>query len=277
MRTTYALLAAAAGALAQSTRADEVVDNPAGARYIARFETDLYISGRVLVGSDPFGIGASYHVQLSGLPDNNGPFKYHIHQLPVPASGNCTETGGHLDPFGRTDDPACDEEEPQTCEVGDLSGKHGPLQGSADDISFLDLYTSLNPESRAFIGNRSVVIHGDDGTRLACANFQLVPDETQVEPTPVETPDEEEEETPVETPVEETPVETTTPPAETTTPPAETTAPEEPEDDECEAEEEDEVIETPDTPAEEAPVEEAPVEEAPVEEEDPVIETPTSP
>lgn len=59
---------------------------------------------------------------------------YHIHEDPVPEGGDCDAAGGHLDPYGRTDDPACDDDSPETCEVGDLSGKNGPLEGSSADI-----------------------------------------------------------------------------------------------------------------------------------------------
>jgi len=52
---------------------------------------------------------------------------YHIHDEPVPASGNCTQTLAHLDPFIRGEDPPCDASAPETCQVGDLSGKYGKI------------------------------------------------------------------------------------------------------------------------------------------------------
>ncbi len=55
--------------------------------------------------------------------------EYHIHVNPVPADGNCTATGGHLDPYQRGDTPACDAKKPATCQVGDLSGKYGLVDG----------------------------------------------------------------------------------------------------------------------------------------------------
>jgi hypothetical protein len=84
---------------------------------------------------------------------------------------------------------------PQTCEVGDLSGKHGKIEGmraskkyvqraqlvcrvanlSFGD-SFMDVYAALVPGIGAFFGNRSIVIHSSNSTRLACANFTMVKD-----------------------------------------------------------------------------------------------------
>ena len=56
-----------------------------------------------------------------------GPFGYHIHDQPVPKDGNCNATLAHLDPYGRGPTPPCDSAKPETCEVGDLSGKHGKI------------------------------------------------------------------------------------------------------------------------------------------------------
>lgn len=66
-------------------------------------------------------------VDLSGFAGETGPFGYHIHDQPVPADGNCTGTKAHLDPFIRGQVPDCDNQHPATCEVGDLSGKHGKI------------------------------------------------------------------------------------------------------------------------------------------------------
>lgn len=54
---------------------------------------------------------------------------YHLHAAPVPEDGNCTGTMAHLDPYMRGQDPPCDMEMPQTCEVGDLAGKYGKVDG----------------------------------------------------------------------------------------------------------------------------------------------------
>lgn len=101
--------------------------------------------------------------------------EYHIHVNPIPEDGNCSGAGGHLSPYGREDTPECDADDPATCQPGDLSGKHGPIDNTADESSFqrryLDLYLSTNPESASFFGNRSVVVHALNGIRLNCANF----------------------------------------------------------------------------------------------------------
>lgn len=58
---------------------------------------------------------------------------YHIHQEPVPASGNCSGTLAHFDPYVRGEQPPCDPTTPANCQVGDLSGKHGNV--SSDPYS----------------------------------------------------------------------------------------------------------------------------------------------
>jgi len=58
---------------------------------------------------------------------------YHIHEKPVPADGNCTGTGAHLDPYKRGEVPICDASKPETCQTGDLSGKYGNI--TARDFS----------------------------------------------------------------------------------------------------------------------------------------------
>ena len=45
---------------------------------------------------------------------------------------------------------------------------------------FLELYTSTASGPGAFFGNRSIVIHSANTTRLTCANFQLTGGNTSV-------------------------------------------------------------------------------------------------
>lgn len=95
--------------------------------------------------------------------------------MPVPKDGNCTGTLAHHDPFVRGEDPKCDPEEPQTCQVGDLSGKYGGIESGEEDYSesYVDMYASTKPGIGAFFGNRSIVVHMSDKSRIACANFVL--------------------------------------------------------------------------------------------------------
>ncbi|AEO70553.1 uncharacterized protein THITE_2122167 [Thermothielavioides terrestris NRRL 8126] len=106
--------------------AKPVRNNPViGETWVATF--DSTVKGRVTAVAATVGI--NYTIDVQGLAVDKGPYKYHIHLHPVPESGNCTETGGHLDSYERGDTPPCDSSKPQTCEVGDLSGKYGTVPG----------------------------------------------------------------------------------------------------------------------------------------------------
>ena len=59
---------------------------------------------------------------------------YHIHQLPVPSDGNCTGTMAHLDPTQRGELHACEAAAPQTCQAGDLAGKHGNITATTWNV-----------------------------------------------------------------------------------------------------------------------------------------------
>jgi hypothetical protein len=98
---------------------------------------------------------------------------YHIHVEPVPANGSCASTLAHHDPFIRGEATDCDASKPATCQVGDLSGKYGkpPAGNSSYSASYTDLYASLVPGLGSFFGNRSVVFHLANKTRIGCANF----------------------------------------------------------------------------------------------------------
>ena len=92
-----------------------------------------------------------------------------FHELPVPASGDCSGTGAHLDPYGRTESPPCDIASPATCQLGDLSGKHGNITTTTNFQTF-----STQPGALSFFGNRSVVVHNSAGARINCGNFTNV-------------------------------------------------------------------------------------------------------
>lgn len=172
-------------ALAQITTGEKgnatvITDNPIGKQvsgsppekpFTAASSLDGNVEGYVTVKSGPGGIGVDYIVKFSNLPREGGPFPFHIHEKKVPDDGNCTSTGGHLDPFQRGDDPACDSDYPQTCEVGDISGKYGKIDKDPYEATFHDEFGSMNLGSNASIVDRSVVVHFANKTRITCFNF----------------------------------------------------------------------------------------------------------
>ncbi|KAF1810340.1 Cu,Zn superoxide dismutase-like protein [Eremomyces bilateralis CBS 781.70] len=166
--------------------AAETTDNPLGAVYVASFSPkgSSKVSGSIVASSGPDGEGVHFSVSVSGLPADSGPFGFHLHAAPVPADGGCNATLAHLDPYIRGADTPCDKTKPETCEVGDLSGKHGALSGESYSASFIDKYASLKPGIGAFFGNRSVVIHLADKSRLACTNWKPLSDACDVAPGP---------------------------------------------------------------------------------------------
>lgn len=194
MRTSsiISLLAAAAVSLvtAQSIKTGDlgnatvVVNNPPGVVYQATLPDTAFdkaafpnggnVQGSIAATANPDGIGIWFKVRFSNLPKEGGPFTYHIHVDPVPSDGNCTKTLAHLDPFLRGEDPVCDSNFPQTCQVGDLSGKHGKITSDPFEVSYYDQFASTAGGIGAFFGNRSFVVHYPNKTRISCANFALV-------------------------------------------------------------------------------------------------------
>lgn len=158
----------------------EVTHNPVGVSYTAVLpdRPNTKIRGEITGTSNANGTGVFWHVDFYGFPDPSlGPFLYHIHDQPIPASGNCTAALAHLDPYIRGEQPPCDPTKPQTCQVGDLSGKYGNITADSNgefETSYLDLFTSTIQGPASFFGNRSIVVHTANTTRLTCANFELV-------------------------------------------------------------------------------------------------------
>ncbi|KAL8648481.1 MAG: hypothetical protein Q9210_004966 [Variospora velana] len=153
-----------------------VQDNPVGVTYTATLPDSptTGVRGYVAGTSNANGTGVNFNVNLFGFPDASlGPFLYHIHDQPVPANGNCTATRAHQDSYIRGEAPPCDRTQPQTCQDGDLAGKHGNITTSPFQTAFLDLYLSTAQGPGSFFGNRSIVIHTSNTTRLTCANFTL--------------------------------------------------------------------------------------------------------
>lgn len=152
--------------------AKEVRNNPViGETWVSTFNSAA-VKGTVKAVAHTVGI--NYTLDVTGLVVDKGPYKYHIHVRAVPESGNCTETLGHLDSYVRGDSPPCDNTQPQTCEVGDLSGKYGTVTGPVVKKHFNDRYTALNPIQLGYIGDRSIVFHDNTGARIACATLKKV-------------------------------------------------------------------------------------------------------
>ncbi|KAK2047136.1 superoxide dismutase [Colletotrichum somersetense] len=159
-----------------------VVSNPPGLTYEAVLpETPFFkagslngnVKGSIIATTAPDGKGVEFMVRFSNLPKEGGPFSYHIHVDPVPADGNCTKTLAHQDPFIRGEATPCDASKPETCQVGDLSGKHGAVTADYEK-TYVDPYLSIAEGPGSFFGNRSFVFHFANKTRISCANFKLI-------------------------------------------------------------------------------------------------------
>ena len=100
-------------------------NNPKGEVYTAQFSEKL--SGSITFSTSSDGKSITVKLDLSNLPSQTGNYSYHIHDQPVPPNENCTLTLAHLDPFIRGHAIPCDPKRPESCEVGDLSGKHGGI------------------------------------------------------------------------------------------------------------------------------------------------------
>lgn len=155
--------------------ASVVENNPPGITYTAVLPSGLEkINGTVSATANPDGIGVKFQVKFANLPSSGGPFSYHLHVAPVPSDGNCNGTLGHLDPFIRGEATPCEKSLPQTCQVGDLSGKHGKITSDPFTRTYTDQFASTFDSIGAFFGNRSLVVHFANKTRITCANFTLV-------------------------------------------------------------------------------------------------------
>lgn len=143
------------------------------------------VTGTIDAAGDPQGV--RFTVNITNLPDQAqfGPFAWHIHALPVPDDGNCTATLGHLDPTNRGELYMCDASAPETCQVGDLAGKHGgkiTSEGSFE-TQFVDPYLSVEQGSEGYFGGLAFVLHTGNTTRITCANFEVVQGENATNST----------------------------------------------------------------------------------------------
>ncbi|KAL5355559.1 Alpha/Beta hydrolase protein [Aspergillus floccosus] len=170
------LLRTCFSAKGQSHTAPAVHDNDVSTKLAAHLldKHNTTIRGKITTRAPPSGVGIIVHVTLWNLHPKQS-WEYHIHEKPVPDNGDCWATGKHLDPYGRTDTPPCDIKNPVSCEVGDLSGKHAPAfvgYSGTFDVRYTDFFLSNTPGTPAYYGNRSVVVHAPDGSRVNCGNFE---------------------------------------------------------------------------------------------------------
>lgn len=133
------------------------------------------IAGSITGMANPNGTGVLFYVDFSVFPSEPkyGPFAYEISDKPVPSDGNCTKIADQRDPTDQGQYQPCQSTEPDTCQIGDLAGKHGNITSTQFTASYLDLYLSTNPASPCYFGDKSVVIHTSK-TILTCANFTLI-------------------------------------------------------------------------------------------------------
>ncbi|KIV99456.1 uncharacterized protein PV09_08882 [Verruconis gallopava] len=160
---------------AWATDAPVVENNPQNVQYVAEFSKNGLI-GRIVANTPSAAPGVAFDISITGNATfDSSDYLYHIHEQPVPADGNCSATLAHLDPYGRGETPPCNANDPASCQVGDLSGKHGTIPHLPGfSASYVDNYISLTPGTPAFMGNRSFVLHFSNKTRITCANFKLV-------------------------------------------------------------------------------------------------------
>lgn len=114
---------------------------------------------------------------------------WHVHVYPISSENDndenrCSTAGGHWNPYSvNTTDISyardCHPSRPLSCEVGDLSNKHSPINlfanpGKVKGKYFFTDVTSWLSDSG--ITGRSVVIHeaNKGGPRIACANVTMV-------------------------------------------------------------------------------------------------------
>jgi hypothetical protein len=131
---------------------------PVRAKSVFNGESHNGVSGRIdFLQTEPNG-PTIVTLSLIGTMGNTATSfgEYHVHDHPVDASdpdGPCSPSavGGHFNPLGATG--PCNPQDVSTCEVGDISGKHGHLGSSFYQASFMDYYLPLSGPNRACLQN----------------------------------------------------------------------------------------------------------------------------
>ncbi len=150
-------------------KAPTVTDSPKNV--LARAHLDKGLTKGVIEFSAKNGT-VKVHIDTTGLPEEGGPFYYHIHKSPVPANGNCEATGTHLNPYNAPYED-CDEfQDDSYCQVGDLSGKHGYINTTCFETTYYDPFLSLNPKNKAYIVGLAVNLHFANMTKISCGTIE---------------------------------------------------------------------------------------------------------
>jgi hypothetical protein len=174
MKFLSSLLAALAAAAVAADHTPQIL-------YTAHFSHSPTspVSGYLNLTTTPSSSSLGMGITLSlTIPDASlGPFKYHIHTLSVPPSGDCAGTGGHFfSPFSpQKAKSKCNPQKPEHCEAGDLSGKWGEIPFFKGRVGvsagYTDPYVRIGEVRKK---GRSVVLHDKDGKRIACADLVAV-------------------------------------------------------------------------------------------------------
>ncbi|KAL4935251.1 hypothetical protein BDV06DRAFT_217563 [Aspergillus oleicola] len=179
MRHTF-VLAALTGlfsttALAQSansTNAPVVTDNEDysvhHATLLPKDNTTVY--GAITITARASSPALHVNVVIGGIPEGE-----YLITNSNDTNGNCYLTAAHLDPYSRGQTPPCSITAPWTCEVGDLSGKHGPAWAPPGEVfraSYDEFFLSNTVGADAYFGDLSWVVHAPGSERLTCGNFE---------------------------------------------------------------------------------------------------------
>jgi len=152
-------------------QAVEMVGNPLSIVYRAVLSGQNALRATIIAQAGPGGAGVRYSIDAANLY-GYGPFSYYVFERTVPQNGDCYNLGARLDPYLHGDNPKCNMKYPKSCQVGDLSGKHGKLDPVPNSRKqFVDSYSSLISTDAPFIGGRSFAILDNTGVRLACGTF----------------------------------------------------------------------------------------------------------
>lgn len=143
-------------------------------RYASAYVTGSGIHGHFLFSSDAHQEDVRVRLNIEGLESSalvGRHYHYHVHVNPVGKYHDCDATGGHLNPANLLESTVCNPKDLETCQVGDMSTKHGDIIGGTTPIqhSYLDSQLRFAPADYSMVG-RSVVIHNSEKKRIACGN-----------------------------------------------------------------------------------------------------------